>query len=49
MVTGYLLLKLLLRGQPCGPVVKFTGSALAAQGLLVRILGTDLALLIKSC
>ena len=33
------------RGQPGGPVVKFTHSNLAAQCLLVRILGVDVALL----
>ena len=32
-----------------GAVVKFANSALAAQGLQVQILGTDLALLVKPC
>ena len=36
-------------GWPSGTAVKFVCSALAAQGLLVQILGTDLALLIKPC
>ena len=41
--------KSLLRGQPGGVAVKFARSTLVAQGLLFRILGTDLALLIKPC
>ena len=36
-------------GQPCGCVVKFAHSVLAAGGLLVWILGVDLAWLIKPC
>ena len=35
-------------GQPGGAVVKGTHSALAAPGLLVRILGVDMVLLGKS-
>ena len=34
--------KLSFRGQPCGHVVKFTSSALVAQGSLVWILGADI-------
>ena len=37
------------RGQPSGTVVKFTQSPSVAQGLLVRIPGTDMALLGKPC
>ena len=36
-------------GWPDGVVGKFTRSALAAQGLQVRIPGVDLAPLIKPC
>ena len=39
--------KRLERGHPSGIVVKFVHSALAAQGLRVWILGTDLAQLVK--
>ena len=38
-----------LRGWPSGVVVKFARSPSGAQGLLVQILGTDLALLVKPC
>ena len=37
----------ILWGWPSGIVVKFTHSALVARGLQVRILGADLAVLIK--
>ena len=35
------------RGQPCGRVIKFVGSASVARLSLVRIVGTDMAPLIK--
>ena len=35
--------------QPGGTVVKFTHSASVALGLLVRIPGADMALLVKPC
>ena len=37
------------RGWPSGMVVKFVCSALAVRGLLVQILGMDLAPLVKPC
>ena len=36
-------------GKPRGRVVKFVHSTSVAWGFLVRILGADLALLIKPC
>ena len=38
-----------LQGRPGGAVVKCARSASAARGLLVRILGADMALLSKPC
>ena len=38
-----------LRGWPSGAVVKFARSAVLAWGSLVRILGADMALLVKPC
>ena len=38
-----------VRGQPHGWVIKFRSSALVALGSLVRILGADIALLIRLC
>ena len=46
IVVHYFLLSLIKRvsqGQPCGIVVKFMHSALAAQGSWVQILGVDLS------
>ena len=37
------------RGRPAGAAVKCASSALAAQGLLVRFLGADMAPLVKPC
>ena len=36
-------------GQPCGAAVKFVCSTLAAWGLLVQILGVDMAPLGRLC
>ena len=43
------LLKNLHTGWPGGTAVKYACSASAAQGSLVRILGADVALLVKPC
>ena len=36
-------------GQPGGAAVKFTCSALVAQGSLVQIPGADMTLIVKPC
>ena len=41
--------KHIVRGQPCGQVVKFAHSALVAQGFAGSDPGTDMALLIRPC
>ena len=41
--------KRMMRGLPAGVVVKFTHSALAAQGSRVRIPGMDLHMVHKPC
>ena len=46
---GMQTLRIKYRGWPCGSVVKVACSALAAQGLLVQVLGTELAPLIRPC
>ena len=46
---GICILKIILGGWPGGAAVKCTRSASAAQSLLVRILGVDMAALDKPC